>query len=200
VLCSLTIEVKELENGTRGALWSPEAPASLSSITALHPAKQSFGKVRSQGDHGNEKSQINNPNPQVTPLRGILQRERIKRIAGEQRNTPRGKSRASFMRDINAKPPSSGDRPLAAAAVFLVVAYVGLYYATVHRPTGVVCQYYACNWHGTRYFLADSLFCPIDWLDRQFGVSHRLKLRRFGIANRAYREMCSPVSAGRVRP
>jgi hypothetical protein len=51
-------------------------------------------------------------------------------------------SLAPVMRGTNAKRPLSADHPLTAAA-FLVVAYVGLYYATIHRPTCVARQYYA---------------------------------------------------------
>jgi hypothetical protein len=98
------------------------------------------------------------------------------------------------MRDTNANRPSSAYYLLASG--LLVVAYVGLYYASVHRRTGVACQYYAFDWHGTRYFLDDSQFYPIDWLDRQLGVSEWVKLRRVGIAQHAYHEMSSTRSSG----
>ena len=97
------------------------------------------------------------------------------------------------MPKTNANRPSPADHLLAAAAV-LVVAYVGLYYASVHRPTCVARQYYAYDWNGTRYFLADSLFDPVDWLDRKIGVSQLQRLSRIGIAHHAYHEMCSTLS------
>ncbi len=96
------------------------------------------------------------------------------------------------MPKTKAKRPSPGGYPLAAAAV-LVVAYVGLYYASVHRPTCVARQYYAYDWNGTRYFLADSILDPVDWLDRQIGVSQLQRLRRIGIARHAYHESPSTL-------
>jgi hypothetical protein len=102
---------------------------------------------------------------------------------------------APIMLGTNVKRPLSADHLLTAAA-FLVIAYVGLYYASVHRPTLVACQYYAYDWNGRRYFLADSLFYPVDWLDRTIGVSEWQRLRRIGIAHQAYHDMCRTLSAG----
>jgi hypothetical protein len=99
------------------------------------------------------------------------------------------------MSGANPNSPWSALKPVIAVAV-LAIAYLAVYYATVHRPTYVARQYYAFTWNGDRYFLADSLFYPVDWLDRRIGVSEWRKLRQIGIAHHGYHDMRKTSSEG----
>jgi len=84
-----------------------------------------------------------------------------------------------------------------AVVLLAMTAYLGAFYGCVHRPTCVARQYYAIDWLGERYFLADAVFAPSDWVDRsiRLALSQWQKQfpftssKRFGIALRAYHDV-----------
>jgi hypothetical protein len=99
------------------------------------------------------------------------------------------------MSGANPNSPSSAVKPVIAVAVS-AIAYLAVYYATVQRPTVVACQYYAFTWNGGRYFLDESLFYPVDWLDRRIGVTEWRRLRQVGIAHHGYYDVRKTFSDG----
>jgi hypothetical protein len=81
-----------------------------------------------------------------------------------------------------------------AVVLLAMAAYLGAFYGCVHRPTCVARQYYAIDWLGERYFLADAIFAPGDWVDGSIRVAFSEWRNVFLLPGRSDSESpCAPI-------